>query len=284
MIKALAQQVAKLSQQVAALSRMRIDGFGRSGSGASGAIVFTRTIGRSADPYYTPPKTVVIVAKPRETTDYLLVRGVRYADDVPRRCTKDGTPVVTTCYYEWDGDPFEAYPPLGKEAIDYDGDEFTKQLVDDPLTKVIESGPAPPEIDTVFHRCHRENEVWVMDHQAEGGGGGETTFAVVRATYATGTPDERKVLVQKVIFTNAGTIEFGSQATTAAWVWPGLFSENYAAFVWQGAAIQPQTVIVAVTKVNGASYVEQWSGLRYRLLKRSRSVRVTDCVLQGAGM
>jgi hypothetical protein len=110
-------------------------------------------------------KTVVIVKVPADGDKFLTVREAGYATIPPKACTGDEPNVV--CYYAWYGVDFEVYPPLGKEAIDYDGDEW--------------DGATDPKLDTVFHRCHRENEVWVLDHRAEGAGSVIPIVLVVRS-------------------------------------------------------------------------------------------------------
>lgn len=108
------------------------------------------------------PKTVVIVVKPLATDAMLTVREAKYADLPPSPCTSSGTPPVTICHYTWHGPAFAVWPPLGKEAVDYAGDEYVQG-----------SDDIPPKLDTVFHRCHREHDSWVLDHKGgEGGGGG----------------------------------------------------------------------------------------------------------------
>lgn len=169
MIKELAQQVADLDRQVRALSKMRIEGYGRSGGGASGAISFARTVQRSDDPRYVVPRTVVIVRKPTVDHDFLLVREAVYASDIPKKC--EGTDPNKVCYYEWKGPDFEVYPPLGMECIDYDGDEFTGDT---------------PKHDTVFHRCTYQHDYWMLENAPKSTGGGGIVPARVLATPATG--------------------------------------------------------------------------------------------------
>jgi len=105
------------------------------------------------------PKTVVIVAKPLAGDAVLTVRESRYFNSPPLPCTGEG--VEKVCNYSWYGDPFYVYPPLGKEAVDYAGDE-----------QVPADDTHPPKLDSVFQCCHRENDYWILDDAgAEGGGG-----------------------------------------------------------------------------------------------------------------
>ena len=157
MIAEMRRQINALTRQVAALSKIRIEGFARSGGGASGGLSFTRSVQRSADPHYTPPKTVVIVKTPTQDDIFLTVREARYTTDIPKPCTGDGESVV--CHYEWFGPELEVFAPLGTKPIDFAGDEFD-HVVDD---------THPPKFSTVFHRVHREHEVWVLEAKPEGG-------------------------------------------------------------------------------------------------------------------
>jgi hypothetical protein len=172
----------KLKRQMTAMMNTTVEGYTRIESG--GGVAFGEGAKRIL-PAYIAPKTVVIIKKPVATGSTLLVREAKYTSIPPKKCT--GVDPNVTCFYDWVYPDFEVYPPLGKEAIDYAGDEWTKQIVDNPLTKVIESGLAPPEITTVFHRCHREHEVWVLDLQADGGGGGIRPARVTAAVTAAST-------------------------------------------------------------------------------------------------
>jgi len=123
-----------------------------------------------------------------------------------------------------------------------------------------------------------------------GGSGGGSALAVIRATYAKHlpsgalSPDRMKIGVQEVKIDGEGIARFAGDTMKIVYVWPGLFSENYAAFTWQGNQdpIPKETVIVEVRSIDGRWYVGQWSGLRYRLLPRPLNVRQTDCVAQEA--
>jgi hypothetical protein len=159
MLAEMRQEIDSLKKMVAKLNNIKIVGFSRResarGISFSGGEPVKGNIGR--------PKTVVIVRAPVAGDASLLVREAKYASWPPKPCTKDtATPPVTTCYYEWYGDPFDIYPPIGRECIDYAGDEW--------------NGANEPKLDTVFHSCHREHDVWVLDER--GGGGGETGFAI----------------------------------------------------------------------------------------------------------
>jgi hypothetical protein len=165
-LKQMETDIRKLKLQMASVANTTVEGYTRIESG--GGVAFGEGAKRIL-PAYIAPKTIVIIKNPVATESTLLVREAKYTNIPPQKCT-GADPNV--CYYEWVYPDFEVYPPLGKEAIDYDGDEWTTQIPDNPLTKVVEGGLAPPTIDTVFHRCHREHEVWVLDLQAGGGGGG----------------------------------------------------------------------------------------------------------------
>lgn len=117
-----------------------------------------------------------------------------------------------------------------------------------------------------------------------GGGGGGSGFAVVRATYAATSTDRKKIDVQEVRVDVNGVARFVGEGVKTVYAWPGLLSENYAALTWLGMQdpIPTETVIVSVTNIGGKWYVEQWSGLRYRLLARPLNVRQTDCISQEA--
>lgn len=164
--------VRKLKRQVASMNGLTIEGFQRSDS--AGGMTFGDGA-RKISPIHIPPKTIVIVKKPLAADVTLIVREAKYDRSPPKKC--EGTAPNVTCFYEWFGSDFEVYPPLGKEAIDYEGDEF----------EGVAEDAHPPKLDTVFHRCHREHNAWVLDLQAEGGGGGMRPALVVSAVAAAAT-------------------------------------------------------------------------------------------------
>lgn len=155
-LKQMDADIKKLKRQMASAMNTTVEGYTRFES--SGGVAFGAGERRIA-PAYIAPKTVVIIKKPSTSESTLLVREAKYVNIPPKKCT-GADPNV--CFYDWVYPDFEVYPPLGMEVMDYDGDEWTKQVVDDPTTQIVESGLAVPTIDTVFHRCHREHEVWVM--------------------------------------------------------------------------------------------------------------------------
>jgi hypothetical protein len=97
----------------------------------------------------SPERTVEIVKKPVAGDTTLLVREAKYANLPPKPCTE------ATCYYEWYGSPFDAYPPLGVTPIAFSGDENT-----------TDQETTPPKLTDKFHRCHRKHNVWELDPKA----------------------------------------------------------------------------------------------------------------------
>lgn len=100
-------------------------------------------------------KTVAIVRKPLPQDSVVIVRALRYRNAPPLPCTRDGE--TKTCYYEWDGGIFHAYPPMWRSPADYAGDEYAAGFAE---------GSSPPPPDSRFHRLHREAGVWVFDDVA----------------------------------------------------------------------------------------------------------------------
>jgi hypothetical protein len=153
MIKKLQTDVAALKRQVAALSNTSIEGYNKT-QGRGGT-----TFGKGEREVHLTlarPKTVVIVKEPIASDETLTVREAGYTNIPPKGCIASGTPPITTCYYAWYGVDFEVYPPLGKRAVDFDGDE-----------QVPADDAHPPKVDTKFHRIHREREVWVITPSGE---------------------------------------------------------------------------------------------------------------------
>lgn len=180
MIKEMRQEIAALHRQVAALSKLRIEGYARSGGGATGGFSFARSAQVSDGQRYIPPKAVVIVKKPAEGDVFLTVREVRYTTSVPRPCETVGE--ATTCFYEWYGSELEVFAPFGSKPADFAGDEFAAPADDN----------HPPKFDTVFHRVHRENEVWIIDGKQTN----VDTYSFCRILSAVGT---EFVVVQEVV-------------------------------------------------------------------------------------
>ena len=253
-----------LKHHVDGLRGMTIAGMERHEAG--GRIAFGRAL-KTEDGVYAPPKTVVITVKPETGHAELTVREAKYINLPPKPCTDPVAPATErTCYYEWYGIDFNVSPPMGTEAVDFAGDEYT--------------GADPPKLSTVFHRVHREHEVWVIEKA--GGGGSSVSFAIVREVHDQGD-DTRKIKVEevKMTMTVSGDIEVGIiDGEKYVWAWPGLLGIHYAAFKWAGGVL-PGMPILAVVTSGGASYLQQFSGLRYRLRARPRNVRQTDCIAQG---
>lgn len=158
MLAQMQNDIAMLQATVARLENTTIAGFSRHES--RGGIAFGTTTRPNA--IFQQPITVVIVVAPVAGDATLIVREAKYADLLPAPCTRDNSnPPIVTCNYTWEGLPFQVYLPLGKEAVDYAGDE-----------QVPADDTHPPKLDSVFHRCHRENDVWVMDDIGGEGGGG----------------------------------------------------------------------------------------------------------------
>lgn len=167
MIPQLKKQVAELTERVRALSNIKIEGYNvRAGSGG---ISFVHGTSKHVSQWME--KTVVIVVKPEVDDVVLKVREAKYRNIPPKPCTGDGE--SATCFYEWVGEVFDAYPPLGVKAVSYSGDETTSDA------------DVPPKLTTRFHHVHRENNVWMLNVAA--GGGGETDVCVVHEPFAGGT-------------------------------------------------------------------------------------------------
>jgi hypothetical protein len=205
------------------------------------------------------PKTVVVIKKPVAGNTTLLVREAKYATIPPTKCT--GVDPNVICSYEWVYPDFEVYPPLGKEAIDYDGDEW--------------DGNSVPTIDTVFHRCHRENEVWVLDHQAEGGGASVVFVRIIDK--ASESNNGQFLIVQKM-----KKVEPVLPETMVTWVPDGSLEwaecwPNYVAAHYMPMRFQNPEVIVPMTKVGGTQYV--WQKHRWFVGQPLSSMAQSDCAV-----
>lgn len=139
----------KLIQEHAAMYRT-VFGAADTVQSSSGILVSPRRARVDAKP---SDRTVVIIRKPVEGDEELLVRRARYAQTPPVPCTGDGETAV--CRYEWAGDDFRAFPALGTKPITYDGDEW--------------DGAQKPKLTTVFYRSHRDDDLWILDPPAKGG-------------------------------------------------------------------------------------------------------------------
>ena len=118
-------------------------------------------------PRTSKPITVVLVEAPTSTDETLMVRRVREINDPP----------VPAGTYEWDSEPFEAYPDFGHTAEDY---------ADFVLDGVL-------DIDTKFLKARRVRGVWKVERtEAENGGVKPKYVAVVdvRADYLVCKPPD----------------------------------------------------------------------------------------------
>lgn len=253
--------VRKLKRQVASMNGLTIEGFQRSDS--AGGMTFGDGA-RKISPIHIPPKTIVIVKKPLAADVTLIVREAKYDRSPPKKC--EGTAPNVTCFYEWFGSDFEVYPPLGKEAIDYEGDEF----------EGVAEDAHPPKLDTVFHRCHREHSAWVLDLQAEGGA--SIAFVKIVDSVPPNSPSSKFLTVQPMKVDDVeGSPTFGKwiarmMGTEVAEVWP-----NYVAGHYLPMRFQTPDLIVPMTKVNGTQYV--WQKNRMFLGQPLSSLPQSDCVV-----
>lgn len=94
-------------------------------------------------PKVSRPITVVLVEAPASDAETLMVRRVREINDPP----------VPAGTYEWDGEPFEAYPDFGHTAEDY-----ADFVLDGDL-----------DINAMFHKAYRSRGVWRVEFAGEGG-------------------------------------------------------------------------------------------------------------------
>lgn len=147
--------IARIKHDVDGFRGMTIAGMERHET--HGYVAFGRSL-KADDGRYIPPKTVVITKRPVEGDEQLTVLEARYAGYLP--CLTTGDPPVTTCTYAWEGEEFLAYPPLGSKAIDFAGDE---QVPADDVHPPDDDDP--PKFDSVFHRVHREHQVWIIDEK-----------------------------------------------------------------------------------------------------------------------
>lgn len=213
---------------------------------------------RGASVGWVRHRTVVITKRPENQDRTLTAREAGYSDVPARPC--EGIGIEKECYYRWFGIDFQVYTPLGKDITAYEGDE---QVPADDLH--------PPRFDSVFHRCHREREAWVMDSDIE-----EVAFVIVRAVWPATSPTPRIVRVQQVHRISQTIDEFeptGSEYDIYAW--PGLVSEDFEVFRWTGATITRRTHILKAYSIGGCWYLEQL--FRYQARRRPTNVRITDC-------
>ena len=220
---------------------------------ASGIRENARTL---PSPSVIPDKTVVIVRKPVEGDLDLRVREAKYVNLPPKPCTGDGE--SATCFYEWYGLDFDAYPPLGTKAVEFAGDENTADV------------SIPPKLTTKFHRIHREHDVWVVERAAAGGG---VAYCVVREVFGGGSIIVHVQLIgEQVINGTAQWVVKGGVVEALAK--PGRLSSHYAAWVWQGAIHQTQTRFLPLYYTGGKPR------LGFELICTAvspASARVTDC-------
>ncbi len=150
------------------MNRTSIVGFSRR-AGSGGVTFYPES--ESPTPLYFIPKTVVITVKPQDGDATLTVREAKYIDLPPKPCSGSGE--IAVCYYEWYGVDFAVYPPMGMRPIDFAGDEYNAGTSEAPIQ---------PKLTTVFHRVHREREVWVLEDVTAKGGIGIRPAIVLTAT------------------------------------------------------------------------------------------------------
>lgn len=216
-------------------------------------------------PRYIAPKTFVIVQTPQPGDAVLIAREAGYSTRPPTPCVSAGSPPVTTCNYAWYGVDFEVSPPLGKQCIDYAGDEHMP--ADD---------AHPPTLDTKFHRCHWERMAWVLDLESEGGA--EIMMVKIVNSYPLLNRGDQKFLtVQRMKVDEVETSpNFGAWIpdgpTEVAECWP-----NYVAAHYLPMKGQTPEVIVPMTKTDGTQYV--WQKNRMFLGTPLSTIGASDCVV-----
>jgi hypothetical protein len=257
MLQQIQADIAALKRTVAKLDHTTIAGFNRTDS--RGGVAFSD----GSRPEFTrlPFKTVVIVAKPKVTDATLIVREAKYADLPPLPCGKVGE--NTVCHYGWFGDTFQVHPPLGKEAIDYDGDEYVEG-----------SDDAPPKLDTVFHRCHREHEVWVLDDK----GGGAALEPIVILGSTNGLPTGKFLNVKRAVYRTSDQRWIADpstepSATMVVETWHNHTARDYQSFV----GLNPP-LIAAMTKVGDTTRVlSNGANIRWFLTTATGTYAQSDC-------
>lgn len=200
------------------------------------------------------PKTVVIIKKPVDGDSTLRVLEAGYGTIPPTKCEGEN-PVV--CNYRWYGVEFEVYPPLGKQAIDYEGDEF----LDPSVTN-------PPKIDSKFHRIHQEREVWVLDLEAEGGGGGIRPAVVTVATAGALT-----ITVQPM--KRSGSTWIADGGTIVAPLWGKQTGDDFQTLI--GSPTASVFDLIPLVNVGGEWYAMQYFWMYAKT--PSTSIAIGDCAL-----
>jgi hypothetical protein len=256
MIPQMRKDITTLKARMKALDNLTVEGFNRHEN--RGGVSFV--VGAPAlRPIWIPPKTVVIVKRPEPADMFLLVREAKYIDLPPMPCTTEGE--TTICYYEWYGVEFEVYPPLGKQAIDYDGDGDEWLPADN---------DHPPKLDTVFHRAHREHNAWVLQSEAEGGASIE--FVKILDSIPVDMPTAKFLTVQRMKVDEVSGLWVADGETEEAETWP-----NYTAQHYLPMRLQFPDVIVPMTRVNGTQYV--WQKNRMFLAEPLSTLAQSDCVV-----
>lgn len=209
-----------------------------------------RASGRTLSPLLrSPDKTVQIVRKPVEGDLTLLAREARYATLPPKPCTGDGD--TATCFYEWFGQAFEVFPPLGTKAIAYDGSENTA----DPLA-------TPPKLTDTFYRIHREHDAWILDPPPSGGS--TIDLCLVHAPFNGGTIWGSGQFIRVVHMKPSGSSYISAEAAPLGYsivkTWPGTVEADWRWFQsTQGTAPnftpQSSSVYCATKTWKGVEYI-----------------------------
>jgi hypothetical protein len=265
MMKTIRDEIAGLKAAVAALNGVTVEGYNKTRT--KGGLVFGKGV-QTSDPILVPHRTVVIAALPVAGDTTLTVREAKYADTPPKPCLTGGEPPVTVCSYAWYGDPFEVYPPLGKEAADYAGDEAP---TDD---------STPPDLKTVFHRCHREHDAWVLDLQAEGGAALEP---VIILGSTNGQPTGKFLNVKKAVYNETSQrweIDPNPDPAVVKVVetWHNHMARDYLSFV----GLNPP-LVAAMTKIGDTTRVlPNGASMRWFLTTAEATYDQSDCPTGGS--
>lgn len=206
-LAAMDKQIRELTKVVQGLAKMTIEGFDRQSTG--GRVSFARKGGPLPTVY--EDLFVVVVRDPVAADKTLLVREVRYSALVAKPCTEADP---STCFYEWYGEDFDAYPLPGKKITEY--------------SDLYQSATDPLNNDTPVVKCIRNHNTWVVEPRpvAEGGGG----IRPAKVVSAAGTAST--IVVQPVKRSGASWVNDGGQITVP--LWGGQQGQDFATLVQNG--------------------------------------------------
>lgn len=193
---------------------------------------------QAADPVVrATERTVCVVQTPVAGDHTLKVRPVRYKDpQPPRPCETAGQ--TTTCFIEFTGELFDAYPDFGFGVLDYEDFAIAE-------TDVLDD-------ETPYLRARLSENQWIVEPKPVGGGGGGIRPAVV----VTANAGASTIRVQPMKRSGSTWVADGPQVDRP--LWGGQKADDFITLKATGTDVLLYDYVPLITLADGIEYALQY--------------------------